>query len=83
MSTIHQSLQHYLDGHEAFDGLAHMRPYLVAGCLGDDLLGFMLTLEERADQPTLLRRLMHYAEAQDEDFPRRFEAAKMPLFSHT
>ena len=81
MSTLRHSLQCYLDGEAAREELALLRPYQVAGCLGDDLAAFMLTLHMRGDQPTLLRRLKRYASVRDPGTHRRFERLTAPLFS--
>ena len=78
--ALYHSLQRYLNGEAAHEELALLRPYQVAGCLGEDLCKFMLTLHERGDQPTLLRRLRHYASARDPDSYRRFESLTAPLF---
>ena len=81
LHSLRTSLQGYLDGTEPPGSLALLRPYQVAQCLEGDLLRFMLTLDERGDQPVLLRRLKRYAERTDAETYRRFESASVPLFS--
>ena len=81
--ALYHSLQRYLDGDVAHEELALLRPYQVAGCLGDDLAAFMLTLHTRGDQPTLLRRLKRYAETTEPDTYQRFVSATAPLFHKT
>ena len=81
------TLQRYLAGEAAHEELALLRPYQVAACLrrsevgGEDLCRFMLVLHKRGDQPTLLRRLVRYAQRREPDVLRRYESAAAPLFS--
>ena len=79
--TLRHTLQRYLGGREEPGSLALLRPFLVAACLEEGLLPFMLTLHARGDQPVLLQRLKRYTSIREPEIYRRFESATAPLFS--
>ena len=86
MSPLAKLLKDYLAGEPTDrDSLALLRPFQVAAAmehdLETDLIKLMLLLYRRRDQPTLLRRLVRFAETRRPATFRRYQAATTPLFA--